>query len=208
MNGKEDLVFEDRCIWIKNPDGTQESVVMHDFEKELMNRLANIVTKNGGHILEIGFGLGLSATAVQNNLKVTSHTIIEVHPEIYEKGLIWAKNRKNTKIILGDWRDVIPTLDMKYNGILHDTHHEDFNNLMNYLRPLCAENCILGFFDYLNSDCTKDYKNFNIESFELSEKDFMDIPYGDSTIELFWKNKKFDLQWITYKDDMFVKNDE
>ena len=67
---------------------------------------------------------------------------------------------------------------------------------------------ILGFFDYLNSDCTKDYKNFNIESFELSEKDFMDIPYGDSTIELFWKNKKFDLQWITYKDDMFVKNDE
>jgi cyclopropane fatty-acyl-phospholipid synthase-like methyltransferase len=205
MNGKENLVFEDRCFWIKNDDDTRDSVVMHESEGPLMHRLAEIVTKNGGDILEMGFGLGCSATAIQNNPKVTSHTIIEIHPEVYKKALIWAENRKNTKIILGDWRDIIPTLNIKYNGILHDTHNERWDDFLNCLKPLCAENCILGFFEYFDSNFSKDYENFNIESFQLSEKDFQDLPYENEIIEAWWKNKKFDLQWITYKDGDFIK---
>ena len=53
---------------------------MHIGEKTLMEKLSEMVTTNGGDILEIGFGMHLSADEIQNNPNVTSHTIIEVHP--------------------------------------------------------------------------------------------------------------------------------
>jgi hypothetical protein len=204
MNGKEEIIFEDNCIWMKNSDGTQHSIVMHDSEKGLMDCLAHIVTQNGGHILEIGFGMGLSATAIQKNPKVLSHTIIEVHPKIYEKALKWSKDKPNTKIILGSWQDILPTLDFKYNGILHDTHNDTFHELLNKLKPLCAEECILGFFEFFDENWVKDYKNFNIYSFEFTDEDFVNLPYGES-VNTFYTCKIFDLQWITYKNGQFVK---
>ena len=204
MNGKEKLVFGDGFFFILNEVGTKDSVVMHKSEGALMNRLAEIVTKNGGDILEIGFGLGCSASAIQNNPNITSHTIIEVHPEVYERALIWAENKKNVKIILGDWRDIVPTLSIKYDGILHDTHNEIHNDFIDIFKAVCKENCILGFFEYF-VDNEKDYKNFNIECFELSEQDFQDLPYGRETIEDHWEGGLFDLQWILYKNGEFVK---
>ena len=41
--------------------------VMERWENSLMKQHANIVCINGGKILELGFGLALSATAIQQN---------------------------------------------------------------------------------------------------------------------------------------------
>jgi hypothetical protein len=91
----------------------------------------------------------LSADGVQSNPNVTSHTIIEVHPEIYKQALEWAKDKPNTKILLGDWVDVLPTLTDKFDGILHDTHREsNIRLLLDYAKPNCKVGTIIGFFAY------------------------------------------------------------
>lgn len=39
--------------------------------------------EGGGDILEIGFGMGISAGHIQAN-SITSHTIVENHPQVIE----------------------------------------------------------------------------------------------------------------------------
>lgn len=87
---------------------------MHEYYSEVANILGN------GDILEIGFGMGICSSAIQNN-KPKSHTIIEINKDIFNYGLEWAKSKDNVKMVLGDWVDIIPTLNQKYDGIFIDT---------------------------------------------------------------------------------------
>ena len=58
--------------------------IMMDWETNLMQEHAKVVTENGGDILEIGFGMGISAGYMHSH-SINSHTIIENHPQIIEK---------------------------------------------------------------------------------------------------------------------------
>ena len=98
MQGNEELVFNKDAIFIKNSI-EHNTGVMHIGERDLMHKLADIVTTNGGHILEIGFGMHLSADRIQSNQKVTSHTIIEIHKDIYINALEWAKDKPNVLVV-------------------------------------------------------------------------------------------------------------
>ena len=60
---------------------TGERAVMMDWEDPIMAAHAQYVAENGGNVLEIGFGLGISANYIQS-YRPKSHTIIEIHPEI------------------------------------------------------------------------------------------------------------------------------
>ena len=75
-----------------------------------------------GDILEIGFGMGYSANEIQK-YNITSHTIIECDPVVFEKALKWSKNQKNkTKIIFGKWEDVYKTLG-KFDCFFYDPYN-------------------------------------------------------------------------------------
>lgn len=89
--------------------------VMMAWEKPLMEAHAKAVCSGGGHILNIGFGMGLVDTAIQQYAPVT-HTIVEAHPEVYERMLRtgWGK-KENVKIIFGRWQDVLNQLET-YDG--------------------------------------------------------------------------------------------
>lgn len=43
--------------------------VMQKWEDNYMKELAKVVTKKGGNILEVGFGLGISASYIQQSKK-------------------------------------------------------------------------------------------------------------------------------------------
>lgn len=196
MNGKEKLHFGDDFIKIV---GDNRTTVMHSGEKSLMECLANIVTKNGGDILEIGFGMHLSADEVQRNSYVKSHTIIEVHPEIYERALEWSKNKKNVKVLLGDWIDLLPLENKKFDGILHDTHLD--RNILKFLEHIkdnCKEGTIVGFFEYPDVDTRFYGLRFEIEK-EMHEK----IPYHRNPS--FFLNK-FELKYTIFDGVNFDNN--
>jgi len=115
------LIFEEDKIYFTNGDLTLE--VMMDWEAPIMEASANYVCENGGDILEIGFGMGISAGYIQGN-SINSHTIVECHPQVLEKAKAWAADKPNVTIIEGEWFDVKDSLST-YDGVFYDTYGED-----------------------------------------------------------------------------------
>lgn len=94
---------------------SDSKAVMMAWEKPLMEAHAKAVCSGGGHILNIGFGMGLVDTAIQQYAPAI-HTIVEAHPEVYERMLHTGWGEKdNVKIIFGRWQDVLSQLE-SYDG--------------------------------------------------------------------------------------------
>ena len=81
----QSLTFESDKIYFVN-NGTEEQVMM-DWEKPYMEKCANIL-KPHGDVLEIGFGMGYSATAI-NKHRLRSYTVIEKDDEVIKKFNKW-----------------------------------------------------------------------------------------------------------------------
>ena len=115
------LIFEsDKLYYIE--DGIERQVMM-SWEDPLMKASADYVCEGGGDILEVGFGMGISAGYIQAN-SINSHTIVECHPQVLEKAKAWAADKPNVTIIEGDWYDIKDSLST-YDGIFHDTWADD-----------------------------------------------------------------------------------
>ncbi len=123
---------ENREDWIKNKalydDHTLRIAnhpVMEDWELEYMYRLSKVACTNKGRILEVGYGMGLSAKAIQAE-EIKEHFIIECHPDVIIKcanDLSQAIASNKLHILTGFWEDVTPLLaDEIFDGILFDTY--------------------------------------------------------------------------------------
>tara|TARA_Y100001937_G_scaffold94734_1_gene128533 strand:- start:7507 stop:8112 length:606 start_codon:yes stop_codon:yes gene_type:complete len=96
-------------------------IVMPQWESPIMEHAAKTICRNGGKILNIGFGLGIIDTFIQEQ-NVEEHWIVESHPIVLEK----MKNdgwydKENVVIVEGDWKDVLPIENIKFDGIYYDT---------------------------------------------------------------------------------------
>ena len=122
----QNLIFTDDAIIVEN-DKLQNLhagiEVMMEWETGLMRRHAELACENGGDILEIGFGMGISANFIQE-LNPDSHTIVESHPQIIEKLKEWAADKPSVIIVEGRWLDVIDQLGV-YDGVFYDTFGDD-----------------------------------------------------------------------------------
>ena len=69
------LIFESNKIYYTDNSFGGDFEVMMDWEDPLMSASAAYVCENGGDILEIGFGMGISPGYIQSH-SISSHTII------------------------------------------------------------------------------------------------------------------------------------
>lgn len=95
--------------------------IMSYDEEYLMQKYAEVITQNKGDVLNIGFGLGLIDGHIRNS-NPTSHTIIEIHPDIYQLAI---QQGYQDNIILGDWRDIVPQFveeGKKFDVVYFDTY--------------------------------------------------------------------------------------
>lgn len=196
MKGNEKIKITND--YIKLSTDNDYSAVMHIGEISLMGKLSEIVTQNGGDILEIGFGLHLSADFIQSNPNVTSHTIIEIHPEIYNSALEWARDKPNTNIIFGDWIDILPLPNKKFDGVLHDTHL-DLNTpkFLDYVKDNCKMNTIVGFFEY-----TEFNDNLDGYRYKIPEEEYKSLPYKNNKG---FSINQFELKYTTFNGINFYK---
>ena len=117
----ETLAFESDKIYYTE-DGSELQVMM-SWEDPLMSASAAYVCGDAGDILEIGFGMGISAGYIQSHA-IVSHTIIENHPEIIPKAQTWASGKSNVTIVTGSWYDIRDSLST-YDGVFYDAFGDE-----------------------------------------------------------------------------------
>lgn len=145
--------LEDRISF--SEDKLMESnskAIMMAWEKPLMEAHAKAICSRGGHILNIGFGMGLVDDAIQQYEPVT-HTIVEAHPEVYNRMISsgWG-DKKNVKIIHGRWQDVLSQLE-SYDGIFFDTYGEYYEDMREFHQHLPVLLKPEGLYSFFNGLC-------------------------------------------------------
>jgi guanidinoacetate N-methyltransferase len=100
-------------------DGQQ---VMQDWERPYMEAMSKVVTETHGDVLEIGFGMGISASYMQA-MGVRSYTVIECNDGVMQQFEQWKARYpgRDIRLVPGKWQDVIDTLGL-YDGIFFDTY--------------------------------------------------------------------------------------
>ena len=202
MTGNESILVTDKSIVIVGKNNIPENTVMHNSEAGIMKTFADFVTQNGGHILEIGFGMHISADFIQSNLNILSHTIVEVHPIQYQRALEWANNKPNVNVILGDWVDILPIENMKFNGILHDTHLENnMNRFLDLIKPNCINGTLVGIFNMYNHT---DHR-VGVVKHKLTKDEIVEIQSVYST--KFWNSSlEYEFHYTKFNGTDFYKD--
>jgi guanidinoacetate N-methyltransferase len=117
--GQAPAVYDEHTLKIQGYE------VMEDWETGYMQQLATIATQNGGVVLELGYGMGISATAVQSHA-IDSHVVVECHPDVIKKCVTdneEAFNSGRMHLFSGFWQDVTPLMAPEsFDGILFDTY--------------------------------------------------------------------------------------
>jgi len=136
--------------------------VMEVWEKPYMEELGRIASAKGGHLLEIGFGLGLSARSVQKHPSIKSHTIVEANGDVFETlktfaGEETAAGRPEVVPMHGFWVDIIAKMvkeGKQFDAILYDPYPQNESEqhlhhmlFMNLAQPLLKSG---GRFVYCN----------------------------------------------------------
>jgi hypothetical protein len=96
--------------------------VMQDWERPYMEAMAEVVTRSHGDVLEIGFGMGISASCIQA-MGVRSHTIVECNEDVVAEFEKWRAKHPDSDIRLlrGKWQDALENAG-EFDGIFFDTY--------------------------------------------------------------------------------------
>jgi len=181
------IIEEDKIYIPKDPDCEKcgDNVIIHKDFTLYENACADIVATNGGNILEIGFGLGISANKIQTH-NPNKHVIIEINEDIYNTAIEWAKDKDSVEVILGDWKDVIDGLKDKFDGVYNDADEdsqEDSASFAGDIKSKCNEGCVITQTVWgVNNSIYKNNKTFttitlNDDIKKYFEQDTLDILY-------------------------------
>jgi spermidine synthase len=187
------VVITDSRIWYEEDPN---EIVMDVVSKELMEAYASIVCQTKGQVLDVGFGLGYSATEIYN--RVGNVTIIEANHDVYKRAIAWAADKPNAKIYFGDWVEVIPEMiseGIKFDGIFMDTFDDDnYSKFESYAKKIANEGCCLSIYSYFTqrdmNECHRSY--FKIDPYKRAK-------YPKLIEEGHW------MHWTFYKDKEFKK---
>ena len=177
--GKEILCNED-----------ESHQIMMEWEKPYMEKSIEVLNPFG-KVLEIGFGMGYSATKICSFENVKEYHVIECMPIVWEKFEKFKTEQQHMRpdlkmnLIKGRWEDVLQTTEA-FNCIYFDDYIlnaemqvnvNDVNRILRFLCKVLLKHSMIGtrisFYSTIN--CKEMYKNVNCINVECIEYK-IDIP--------------------------------
>ena len=157
------LTFSDTKL-IEDTTGIE---IMLSDDAPIMEKSTEYICQSKGDILELGFGMGISADYIQAE-GVNSHTIVEIHPQVIEKLKTWAEGKSNVIIVEGDWETV--SLGT-YDGIFIDPYDPvdgtDFRNIKQYAIDKAKSGAKVTYWNQDKDDNTYEFDNISFEEISL-----------------------------------------
>jgi protein arginine N-methyltransferase 2 len=153
------------------------NAVMMEWEREIMRRQAATVCQRGGRVLNIGHGMGIIDSYIQEHDNITEHWIIEPHPDV-QKHMMETGWLEKAKCIFKPWQEVINYLP-KFDGIYIDTWDEDLTPFYIQAQWLLKPNGVMSVFNNPRADeeglhmdsrewaAFKTWANVEFETFEI-----------------------------------------
>jgi predicted O-methyltransferase YrrM len=180
---REPLIFtEDRILmkrWaVKAP---QNSAVMERWETPMLQRQIDLLEVKDKDVLEIGFGMGITAAMIQR-AEPRSHTIIECHPQVinYAKSTFPYIDKVN---LVGDfWQNVIMGMG-KFDRIFFDPHADDYDAFFQIVEMKLREEGLFSYFHWENFHRKESSYNVEREPFEIT-RDFINGSLKDITVQI------------------------
>jgi len=178
--------------------------IMMDWERPIMIHQAKQISKLGGDILNVGYGMGFIDFEIEKYNPKTHH-IIEIHPQIQSKILDggWYK-KSHVNLYFGDWKSFLKRLP-KFDGIYFDTWDEqDTQKFIEFSPNILKKNGVLSFFnnpkDDFDGDNIPDFLKSTIEQFFEIEITSLEIPFIDSPYQQTGDENRayWDPDWKTY----------
>ena len=109
--------------------------IMEDWQFPVMQAMSEAVAEKGGHILEVGFGRGISSTMIQE-VGVDAHTIIECNDSVVDRYHEWKQllfpENQTINLVHGLWQDTVGTLG-QFDGIFFHTYPLNEDEYMKYV---------------------------------------------------------------------------
>ena len=157
-------------------------------------------------MLNVGFGMGIIDRALQRR-KPAHHTIIEAHPQVYERMVAegWT-SKPNVTVLFGRWQDVI-TQAGTFDGVFFDTYGEFYSDMHHFHSLLPSLLNPGGIYSFFNGMCP-----FNIffhgvacelAKVELAQLDLvtvcvpleisLDPPTWEGVRRRYWQRDTYDL---------------
>jgi hypothetical protein len=199
-----DLRFEDDKIYFIDLSGNEHQVMMR-WETPVMQHHVDVLPVEGGDILEIGFGMGISADMIMSR-NPASYTVVEIHPQVIERAKEWAKDKPNVTIIEGNWLDVLGEIGKKrYDGILFDTYGDLYVPVFvgvlvhRFIKP----NGVFTYWKPDNEDAFRIGRNFinpNIQEIEIeipAECSYMGIAISENNTRVM---QKYAVPYVKYEN--------
>lgn len=178
-----------------------EYAIMMAWEKPVMEFQASHICRNGGDVLNVGFGMGFIDDAIQKH-NINSHHIIEIHPTVQQEMLKRGWDKKpNVTLHFGDWRDFLNDLP-KFDGIYIDTWDELILDFAFYAHNILKPGGIFSWFNNPKDDKDKDgisdemlkillpRFNIRVESMFISEIDSPERQTGKNDHAYWWQKDK------------------
>jgi len=180
--------------------------VMMEWEKTYMENSIKIFNPFG-KVLEIGFGMGYSASEICKNKNVKEYNVIECSPTVWDKFYEWKKEqRDNLKInlIKGRWQDILQTLSV-FDCIYFDDYINDYSNSNNNRFNHFLFEILLYHSKIGTKICCYSTNNFNIKIDKLNiENNIFDIEIPKNC--KYAKGNKMYIPIITVLDE--IKKEE
>lgn len=177
-------------------------MIMHSGLTNFEEKSAEIVSQNGGDILEIGFGMGISANKFQT-LNINSYTCIEINNNLFLSAQTWSSGKNNVSIINNDWQNYFNTTTLKYDAIYCDyLDADEYNEFYETAKNVLKMNGIISTYGagiYLgNSD-------MNIFDSLVAPSDF-DSDFTLQTYNRLVSQGFYKVYWQYFDGVNYVKN--